>query len=103
MTYFLSDPIPALCDQTLAHYQSALQNQEGETSQVGCYRHATGRNGNTSHRRKRIQPDKFTYDFITTLSVPDWLPLFACVNRDSNPAISPFYAENNRETTQKNL
>lgn len=31
MTYFLLDPIPALCDKALAHYSSALQNhgQEG--------------------------------------------------------------------------
>lgn len=77
MTYFLSDPIAALCDHASAHYSFALQNQgqEGKTSQVGCYRHATGRNG-----RKRTLPDKFTYDFITILSVPDWVPLFTCVN-----------------------
>lgn len=69
MTYFLSDPIPVLCDQASACYSSALQTQgqEGKTSQVGCYRHATGRNGNTSNGRKRIQPDIFTYDFIKIL------------------------------------
>lgn len=81
MTYFLSDPIPALCDRASARYSSALQNQgeEGETSQVGCYKHATGRNGKTKNGRKRIQPDVFTYDFITILSVPDCVPLLACV------------------------
>lgn len=38
MTYILLDPIPALCDQALARYSSALQTQgqEGKTSQVGC-------------------------------------------------------------------
>lgn len=43
MTYFLSDPIPALCDEDFAYYSSALQNhgQEAKTSQVGCYWHVT--------------------------------------------------------------
>lgn len=30
MTYFPSDPVAALCDQALAHYSSALQNQSQE-------------------------------------------------------------------------
>lgn len=102
MTYFLSDPIPALCDQASAHYSSALQNhgQEGKTSQVGCYRHATGRNGNTSHGRKRVQPETYLHIVLSLYSVLDCVPLFACVNGDSNPAISPFCAENNQETAE---
>lgn len=39
--------------------------------------------------------------FITILSVPDWMPLYACVNWDPYPAMSPFYAEKkNQETTE---
>lgn len=71
MTYFLSDPIPALCDQALAHYSSALQNQEGNTSQGGCYRHATGRNGNTEMEEKECSQTNLHMIFITILSVPD--------------------------------
>lgn len=48
MTYFLSDPIPA----AYPFLFSAAEPGGGGTSEVGCYRHATGRNGNVKHRRK---------------------------------------------------
>lgn len=60
--------------------QSALQNHNEKTSQVGCYRHATGRNGNTSHWRKRIQAN--WHNFITILLVPDWMLFSTFLKRD---------------------
>lgn len=79
MTSFLSDPIPPQCDQALVHYSSAVQNQglEVETSQVDCYKHATRRNGlmgGKEHSQAYLHMIQLQY------SVPDCVPLFACVN-----------------------
>lgn len=79
MTSFPSDPIPALCDQALAHYSSAVQNQglEVKTSQEGCYKHATRRNGVMGGKE---HSQTYLHMILSQYSVPDCVPLFTCVN-----------------------
>lgn len=73
MTYILSDPVPAAYPFSIQRCGTRRGGRRGSgegTSEVGCYRHATGGNGNVKHGEgKEFKPDEFTYDFITARSV----------------------------------
>lgn len=57
MTYILSDPVPAAYPFSIQRCGTRRGGRRGSsegkgTSEVGCYRHATGRNGNVKHREE---------------------------------------------------